>query len=812
MSGRDGRSALHVAASQDRGQKDLSAILASGLTVDCWDDYGNTALHVAAEYGAGRAVRGLLALGADANALNFQGRKAGDIAREAGHAAVVKELAADRAKPGGSSGSSGGGGEGSTGDSADSEKGSHASVGSNPWDVDWLRGFGGDEPMTGAAAEKSERWRTSALSEIISSERTYVQELELLSEVYYDGLASLAGDDARALLCVEDVSALFSNVKNIVVFNRRMLTEMEEKSARGESFIGTFRNFVPFLRMYQTYINNYQLASETLQRLKANAAVAKVLKGLDAAAGKSLTLADYLILPVQRVPRYRLLLNEVYKHTPMGTDRVMLAEVLEAISQVASGINSALQKHEARAKVIEVSRECATPDLVTPTRLFLHEGFLDKISRHGPQRRKFVLFSDLLVYMEPIGWGSAERATSYRVNRQLPLASLAVVDHGGSDKDLIILSDEKSFACKAHSKEEKDAWTTKIRDAQRRISSATKEAPAQSDRSSGIHGRRKSLHVMKDGVLRQLELQLGEDLSLATPGKALQVDTFHSNGAGGIGIGAQARKKLVAGVLAASAPDGAAQGDQKPEELLIDLNFAAPTTPQTPQTPQTPNTPNTPNVSQTPHMPHAPTAPPTPVAPQTPVSPAVAWQADAWQAEWPAEWPSAAPPASARPRVSSVRLRPPPPPPPPRRPSVGTVQQVAASLEGLNLQAPGQVQRGQHRQAPPPVPPPVRCPAQQGVSAELPRSPARPPPPPVPRRRASMPSRTPPPLPSVPPPPSQEAAARPRPPPKLSEAFSASSASFDPFATSEEGNRARSFDVRRQAPQPPPRPEHWGKR
>ncbi|ELR20480.1 guanine exchange factor for rac 30, putative [Acanthamoeba castellanii str. Neff] len=61
----------------------------------------------------------------------------------------------------------------------------------------------------------------------------------------------------------------------------------------------SFETFA-FLRMYTTYINNYTQAVYTFQRLQPN--FAQMVEGPP--RGIKLSFQDYQIMPVQRIPRY----------------------------------------------------------------------------------------------------------------------------------------------------------------------------------------------------------------------------------------------------------------------------------------------------------------------------------------------------------------------------------------------------------------------------------------------------------------------------------------------------------------------------
>ena len=64
---------------------------------------------------------------------------------------------------------------------------------------------------------------------------------------------------------------------------------------------------------------------------------------------------SYLILPVQRVPRYKLLLKELHKYTPEGhSDRLTLVQALGAIDSTAHLINETIRQREDFDKLVRL--------------------------------------------------------------------------------------------------------------------------------------------------------------------------------------------------------------------------------------------------------------------------------------------------------------------------------------------------------------------------------------------------------------------------------------------------------------------------
>ena len=112
-----------------------------------------------------------------------------------------------------------------------------------------------------------------------------------------------------------------------------------------------------------------------------------------------LMLRDYLIEPVQRVPRYEMLLKEMAKHTSEDDpERGGLLDAVSKVQEVAHDMNRTITEKEMREKVSELSVLWGA-NFAAPSRIFVREGFLSSDNSHGKQTTYcFLLFNDLFVY------------------------------------------------------------------------------------------------------------------------------------------------------------------------------------------------------------------------------------------------------------------------------------------------------------------------------------------------------------------------------------------------------------------------------
>lgn len=200
---------------------------------------------------------------------------------------------------------------------------------------------------------KSNAHRVKVASEILSTEETYVTSLRALRETYLLPMKEEAAKASGARISKAQVSAIFSDIEVIVNVNDHFYQELAK---RVEHFCATstmlsdiFLMIAPFFKSYSRYCNNYDNALAVLKDLRKVDEFKAWIAAMDKASDRTkLGITSYLILPIQRVPRYRLLLEDLIKHTPdHHPDKAGLQEALEKIKDVASHLNVAM-------KVLEV--------------------------------------------------------------------------------------------------------------------------------------------------------------------------------------------------------------------------------------------------------------------------------------------------------------------------------------------------------------------------------------------------------------------------------------------------------------------------
>lgn len=177
-----------------------------------------------------------------------------------------------------------------------------------------------------------------------------------------------------------------------------------------------FLQYSDFFRLYIPYLNGYERCLTTFNELRKhkkfsdwlNTDVRNRLKEHAAASGTSqLDLLSYMIQPVQRVPRYVLLLKELKRQTsPSHPEFEPLGEALVAVQRVALIINEGQRAVENMSKLMAVQQRIIGEfeTLIQPHRRLIKEGIVSATYTHGmfstlrTRRSVFFLFSDLLLW------------------------------------------------------------------------------------------------------------------------------------------------------------------------------------------------------------------------------------------------------------------------------------------------------------------------------------------------------------------------------------------------------------------------------
>eukprot|EP01084_Bolivina_argentea_P108248 193450_1 len=262
--------------------------------------------------------------------------------------------------------------------------------------------------MTDAKKSSRARKRQKAIEELLTTEKTYVH---LMSKLVEDYVIYLQSNSQMQFLTPEDHTILFpSDIHAILGLNKTFLDDLtkviESNDFNNETTkIGDIiYAFCPHFKMYQNYLNNYQYAATKLAELRkkpTSSFCAFCNKKRQKKYFDNLPLESLIILPIQRMPRYKMLLEEIIKNTDSKhPDLTQLKNAFNKISEVNTSINNRMKEFDQRIRVQNIENRFygKVTNLVIPSRKFIKQGELCKIERSDDEYYLFMLFNDCLLY------------------------------------------------------------------------------------------------------------------------------------------------------------------------------------------------------------------------------------------------------------------------------------------------------------------------------------------------------------------------------------------------------------------------------
>ncbi|XP_062855238.1 faciogenital dysplasia isoform X2 [Trichomycterus rosablanca] len=297
--------------------------------------------------------------------------------------------------------------------------------------------------------------------ELLQTEEAYVKRLNLLDQVFCTKLTE-AGTPT------EVINGIFSNISSIYCFHHQfLLPELQIRITKEWSTnprIGDIlQKLAPFMKMYGEYVKNFDRAMDLvntwMQKSTQFKSVVQNIQKQDVCG--NLTLQHHMLEPVQRIPRYELLLKDYLKKLLSDAqDRKDTEKALDLISTAANHSNAAIKKMEKMHKLLEVyERLGGEEDIVNPANELIKEGHIKKMSaKNGTaQDRYLYLFNNMLLYCVP---KLRLMGQKFSVRERIDIAGMEVQENVKQNlpHTFAIMGKQRSLELQARSAEEKEDW------------------------------------------------------------------------------------------------------------------------------------------------------------------------------------------------------------------------------------------------------------------------------------------------------------------------------------------------------------------
>jgi len=307
------------------------------------------------------------------------------------------------------------------------------------------------EPMT-----HNERKRVLLIQELIQTEATYLQGLNHIVIKYY---GQLFQENDRILPESNKGAIMFKDLETFLTLHKRIFIAMKET----RSIPGCINANADWLKMYTMYSGNYEKMAAEIRTLRKNKLVSKKWARIEKNVKHN--IESLLITPIQRVPRYQLLLEQIIKYTSnKHPQRITLEYAWEKVAEIAKHINDAKERIEntrilmkALATITEVPQGVT---LMANNRFFVKEEVFKRKSTsiyYTVKPCRLMLFTDILVWTEKSG----------KFRDMIPLHSLQEVnkitrdnlkEDGRFGLQIVVVGEEKNVEVFARTEELRIEW------------------------------------------------------------------------------------------------------------------------------------------------------------------------------------------------------------------------------------------------------------------------------------------------------------------------------------------------------------------
>ncbi|KAM9800877.1 rho guanine nucleotide exchange factor 17 [Neosynchiropus ocellatus] len=250
--------------------------------------------------------------------------------------------------------------------------------------------------------------RKHVMMTLLDTEQSYVESLRTLTQGYMRPLKQPDGGSIVDPLLVDE---MFYQIPEILEHHEHFLDEISrcvsqwhDRQTIGHLFTQSFSK-EDLANMYSAYIDNFLNAKDAVRIAKeAKPAFHKFLEQNMRENKEKQALGDLMIKPVQRIPRYELIVKDLLKHTPEDhPDHSFLLDAQRDIKRLAEKINKGRRSAEEAEREARVIQEIEAhiegiEHILNPQRKFLRQEMVMEAKTVGGKKdRSLFLFSDLII-------------------------------------------------------------------------------------------------------------------------------------------------------------------------------------------------------------------------------------------------------------------------------------------------------------------------------------------------------------------------------------------------------------------------------
>ncbi|XP_028329111.1 guanine nucleotide exchange factor VAV3-like isoform X2 [Gouania willdenowi] len=194
--------------------------------------------------------------------------------------------------------------------------------------------------------------RSCCLAEIKQTEEKYTETLESIEKYFLNPL--------KKFFSVAEIDKVFLNIPDLVKVHKNLMADLQD-SILNKNALNLYQIFIGYkerLLIYGIYCSRVEIAIAVLDLIcKEKEDVRMKLEECSKRANNGkFTLRDLLVVPMQRVLKYHLLLQELVKHTHDAADKGNLKIALDAMKDLAQYVNEVKRDNETLREIDQYQR------------------------------------------------------------------------------------------------------------------------------------------------------------------------------------------------------------------------------------------------------------------------------------------------------------------------------------------------------------------------------------------------------------------------------------------------------------------------
>ncbi|UJR10063.1 hypothetical protein I4U23_014285 [Adineta vaga] len=205
-----------------------------------------------------------------------------------------------------------------------------------------------------------------AIYELLTTEVSYIRQILTMTDILMTSVSILKSSQREGIFNDIDMEKLFSNIQEVLhgnlLFWKEILLPIKVKLKQHglpmnpSDLKNGFLNFDVYFKPYLHYVLDQKTSAEYFkQKLSRDELFQSLISWIESNYTNRLSFSDLTIKPLQRLTRYKLLLEAIQKKTNDTQQRHDLHEMIQKVATFVNRVNSKLHNQEQEERIRQIN-------------------------------------------------------------------------------------------------------------------------------------------------------------------------------------------------------------------------------------------------------------------------------------------------------------------------------------------------------------------------------------------------------------------------------------------------------------------------